>query len=103
MEQKEIKALISLLDDEDSEVLHHVEDKIISMGEVIIPFLEREWERNFNPLVQRRIEDLLHSLQVLAVQQRLLEWKETESHSLLKGLWAIATYQYPDLDYKKLK
>jgi regulator of sirC expression with transglutaminase-like and TPR domain len=103
MENKEIKALLSLLDDNDSEVFNHVEDKIISMGEVMIPFLEHEWESNFNPHVQKRIEDLIHSLQLSAFKQRLQDWKDNETPNLLKGLWAVATYQYPDLDYKKLK
>ncbi len=103
MEKTEIKALISLLEDDDTEVLHHVEDKIISLGEVMIPFLETEWETNFNPDVQKRIEDLIHALQFAAVKTRLQEWKDTETTNLLKGLWAIATYQYPDLDYKKIK
>lgn len=103
METKEIKALISLLEDDDVEVLTHIEDKIISMGEVMIPFLETEWETNFNPQIQKRIEDLIHSLQLSIVKTRLQDWKENESHNLLKGLWAIATYQYPELDYKKIK
>lgn len=103
METKEIKALISLLDDEDSEVLMHIADKIISMGEVMIPFLETEWETNASPQAQKRIEDLIHSLQLTSVKARLQEWKDTESNNLLKGLWAIATYLYPELDYKKLK
>ena len=37
MKQSEIKALISLLDDEDYEVLNHVETKIRSMGDTVIP------------------------------------------------------------------
>jgi len=103
MEVKEIKALISLLEDEDTEILNHVEGKIISLGEAIIPFLETEWGSSFNPDMQKRIEDLIHTLQFSAVKNRLQEWKETETDNLLKGLWAISTYQYPDLDYKKIK
>jgi regulator of sirC expression with transglutaminase-like and TPR domain len=105
LETKEIKALVSLLDDEDKEVIHHVEEKIISMGDVMIPFLESEWEKSFhqNPLVQQRIEDLIHALQFSAVKNRLKIWLETEQENLLKGLWIIATYQYPDLDYRKIK
>jgi regulator of sirC expression with transglutaminase-like and TPR domain len=105
LEAKEIKALVSLLDDDDSEIITHVEEKIISLGDVMIPFLETEWEVNFsqNPQIQQRIEDLIHTLQISAVKNRLIEWKEKEQNNLLKGLWIIATYQYPDLDYRKIK
>ncbi|TAF65600.1 MAG: hypothetical protein EAZ55_08560 [Cytophagales bacterium] len=99
----EIKALISLLDDEDREVIMHVESQIVSMGTLVIPFLEHEWESNFNATVQKRIEDLIRALQLNHLYQKLKEWKENEQENLLKGVFLIATYQYPDLEYKKIK
>ncbi len=103
MELKEIRALVSLLDDDDIEVITHVEEKILSLGDVIIPFLETEWESNFSPDVQKRIEDLIHHLQFTSLREKLIFWKKAEKGDLLKGLWLVATYQYPDLDFKKLK
>ena len=63
LNKKELKALVSLLEDDDFEVTKHVEERIISIGNEVIPFLEKEWESSFNPTVQRRIEDLIHALQ----------------------------------------
>lgn len=103
MEENKIKALIALLDDEDNEVVSMVEKEIMSIGESIIPHLEYEWENNFNPVVQKRIEDLVHSLHYDILMVRLREWKEKEGQDLLEGLWLIATYQYPDLEFKKIK
>ncbi|MEQ8338804.1 MAG: transglutaminase-like domain-containing protein [Cyclobacteriaceae bacterium] len=103
MKETELKALVSLLEDEDDEVVSHVETKLMEIGTGIIPFLEQEWESNFNPLIQRRIEDMIHGLQFELVQERLLAWKETDDNELLEGLWLVATYQYPDLDYSDLK
>jgi regulator of sirC expression with transglutaminase-like and TPR domain len=103
MNDKELKALVSLLDDEDEQVINHVEEKIRSLGKEIIPFLEQEWENNFNPLVQRRIEELIHHLQYELLKYRINEWYESEEQDLLTGLWLIATYQYPDLELEKLK
>lgn len=103
IKETELKALVSLLEDEDDEVVSHVETKLMEIGTGIIPFLEQEWESNFNPLIQRRIEDMIHGLQFELVQERLLAWKETPDNDLLEGLWLIATYQYPDLDYSDLK
>ncbi len=103
MKETELKALVSLLEDEDDEVVSHVETRLMDLGTGIIPFLEQEWESNFNPLIQRRIEDMIHGLQFELVQERLIKWKESEEKDLLEGLWLIATYQYPDLDFGDLK
>jgi len=98
----EIKALVQLLDDDDQEVVTHVEEKIMSLGTSVIPLLEWEWESTFNPLIQERIEDLVHELQFELLQERFLEWKRAGAQHLLEGLWIVATYQYPDLELEEL-
>ncbi|MBS1508134.1 MAG: transglutaminase family protein [Bacteroidetes bacterium] len=103
MEEKELKALVSLLDDEDQQIVSHVEEKILSIGKDAIPFLEREWESNLNPSVQGRIEELIHTLQYDLLRDRLKKWYESPDHDLLTGMWILATYQYPDLELEKLK
>lgn len=103
MNTNEIKALVSLLDDEDKEVLLHVEQKIISLGDPIIPYLEEEWENNFNPAVQKKIEELIHTLQFDGLKAKLQQWKDGGAQDLLEGMWLVATYQYPDLPLERLK
>ena len=103
MKETELKALVSLLDDEDAQIVTHVEEKILSLGTSIIPFLEQEWESNFNPQVQRKIEDLIHSLQYELLKERINEWYQSEDQDLLTGMWLVATYQYPDIELIKLK
>lgn len=103
MEKNELKALVSLLDDEDIEIISQIEEKIISLGEPIIPFLENAWENSLDPIVQERIEDLIHTLQYEVLKSRLKEWNDRENEpDLLEGMWLVATYQYPDLDLEKL-
>lgn len=103
METKEFKALVSLLDDDDEQIISHVQEKILSLGTSVIPFLEEEWESNFNSQVQRRIEDLIHALQYELLRERIRQWYESEDQDLLTGMWLIATYQYPDLELIKLR
>jgi regulator of sirC expression with transglutaminase-like and TPR domain len=103
MESNEFKALVSLLDDDDEQIVSHVQEKILSLGTSVIPFLEQEWETNFNSQVQRRIEDLIHTLQYELLKERLKGWYETEDQDLLTGMWLVATYQYPDLELVKLR
>lgn len=103
LNDRELKALVSLLDDQDDQIVNQIVDKIRSLGNQIIPFLEQEWENNFNPLVQRRIEELIHDLQYERLKERIQAWYESKDQDLLTGLWMIATYQYPDLELEKLK
>ncbi len=103
MKDTELKALVSLLDDEDAQIVSHVEEKILSLGTTIIPFLEEEWESNFNPTVQRRIEEIIHTLQYELLKERIQAWYDSEDQDLLTGMWLIATYQYPDIELIKLK
>ncbi|WP_192348385.1 transglutaminase-like domain-containing protein [Algoriphagus sp. Y33] len=99
---EELNALVSLLDDTDREVRMHVRDRIISLGNEIIPFLEKKWENSFNPAIQKEIEELVHELQFSLLKARLTDWRDTDDRDLLTGLWIINTYQYPDLEYSKL-
>lgn len=103
LSNSELKALVSLLDDEDGEVVQHVEDKIMSLGTHIIPYLEFEWENSFNPLLQKRIEELVHSLQFELLKEKLQNWKEEGGANLLEGMWLVNTYQYPDLEFDDLR
>jgi regulator of sirC expression with transglutaminase-like and TPR domain len=103
MEDNKIKALIALLDDEDNEVVSMVEKEIMALGEIVIPHLEQEWENNFNPIVQKRIEDLVHNLHYDILLSRLATWKQHNNQDLLEAMWLIATYQYPDVEFKKIK
>lgn len=103
MDETKIKALISLLDDDDVEVISHVEKELMAQGGSMIPFLEKEWEQNFNPLVQKRIEDIVHLLQFVLLEERFAQWKKTGGTDLMEGLWLVCTYQYPDLEYASIK
>jgi regulator of sirC expression with transglutaminase-like and TPR domain len=92
-----------LLDDDDKQVVSHVEEKILSLGKDVIPFLEKEWETSFNPTLQSRIEDIIHILQYDLLKARLIEWYKGSDRDLLTAMWLIATFQYPDLELEKLR
>ncbi|WP_375581237.1 transglutaminase-like domain-containing protein [Marivirga tractuosa] len=102
MDKNEFKALVSLLEDEDEEVNRHVEGKIMSLGSDIIPFLEEQWENSFDPNIQRKIEDMIHTLQFSQLKERFRAWKEKGGESLLEGMWLVSLYQYPDTELNDL-
>jgi regulator of sirC expression with transglutaminase-like and TPR domain len=103
MTNNELKALVSLIDEEDKEILNLVEKQIYTLGSQVIPYLENEWQQQKDQKIQKRIEDILHHLQFETVLERLQQWKKDEQQDLLTGLWIIATYQYPSLELKNLK
>jgi DNA helicase TIP49 (TBP-interacting protein) len=103
LNEKELKALVSLLEDEDAEVIRHVEDKILSIGNEVIPFLEEQWESSFNPGQQRKIEELIHLLQFDQLKDRLKAWVNEGAADLLEGAWIVATFQYPDIELSFLR
>ncbi len=103
MNKKEINALITLLDDPDETVYTQVKDRFISIGSPVIPYLELAWENAFEMLIQKRIEDIIHTIQFDTLNKELLLWASREQDDLLKGILLIARYQYPDLDEDKIR
>ncbi|OYU66519.1 MAG: hypothetical protein CFE22_08500 [Cytophagaceae bacterium BCCC1] len=103
MNREDLKAMISLLDDSDIEVVNIVENNIKNLGHEVIPILEKEWERNgLNPVLQKKIEDLVHDLHLSNLSADLESWKNNNHTDLMTGLWLIAKYQYPDLKVETL-
>ncbi len=102
MNEKEIPALIRLLDDPDPEIFRHIEDKLLSYGEDIVSYLELEWEKSFNPILQERLVNLIHKIQFQNVKMDLELWYNSGSFDLLRGILIINRYQYPDLEEQKI-
>ena len=102
MDNREIESLIKLLDDPDTEISKHVEDKLLSFGNDIITYLENAWEQSFDAVLQERIENLVHRIQFETVKRELDLWNISQSYDLLQGLIIINKYQYPDLDEQKI-
>jgi len=95
-ENKEITALLNLIDDPDEDVYNTVSDKIISFGKDIIPNLENLWESISNEDTQERIELLIHRLHFRDLTDEFVAWKDGEA-DLLTGAIIVAKYHYPDL------
>ena len=97
---QDIGFLIQLLDDTDTEVAEHVEEQLLAYGLDAIPLLEEAWSKSFDPLLQSRIERIVHRIQLDSLKADLKIWTLNESANLLKGAILAAKYQYPDLEEK---
>ncbi len=103
MDENQLQALFTLLDDPDTEIAKHVIDKLTSLGTDYIPRFEQEWENNANTLVQFRLENIIHTLQYDSLSKRLINWKNNNQEDLMLGLSIISSYQYPELSIEVLR
>lgn len=104
MTENEINALVSLLDDDDKEVLSIVHAKLLTVPNAAIPLMAKRLEEpNLEENLQQKIEELIHTLRYNTVFERLSAWKNSGAVDLLEGLWLVALYQYPDLKLEDLR
>lgn len=101
-ENKEIAALLKLIDDPDDEVYDTVSEKLLHYGKEIIPNLEQLWEHTSDADLQERIEQLIHRVHFQDLQREMLDWSQSKNPELLRGAVIVAKYQYPDLDIPAL-
>ena len=94
---KEISALLHLIDDPDEEVFDAVSDKIVGYGKPIIPNLEHLWETTPDEGIQERIELLIHRLHYRDLSEDFRQWNVSGHHDLLLGALLVAKFQYPEL------
>lgn len=102
-ENKEISALLHLIDDPDEEVFSTVGNRIISLGKDIIPNLEHLWETTPQTEVQERIESLIHRLHYQELQTDVLNWSKQAEPDLIDGAFLVSRYSYPDLQIQSCK
>ena len=95
---KELEALMHLLDEPNEDVFQAIHDRIYAHGMEAVPVLEHTWENSFDPMIQHRIEELIHQIQFNDLKQELQKWAQFGHHDLMQGALLVAKFQYPDLD-----
>ena len=100
-ENKEIKALLHLIDDPDEDVYTTVSEKILSFGKEIIPNLEHLWENIHDEEAQERIEMLIHRVHYRELTADFVQWKNNPV-DLMTGALTVARYTYPDLQPQQI-
>jgi len=100
--EKEISALINLLDDPNEDVFRMVEENLLQQGSDIIPALEEAWESSPDKFHQERLEDMIHQLQFNGTAVEFSNWVREGSDDLLKGFYLISRFQYPELSFAEV-
>ena len=94
---KEIVALLTLIDDPDQDVFDAVSEKIVHYGKPIIANLEHLWETTPEEHTQERIELLIHRLHYRDLVEDFRQWNISGHHDLMLGALLVAKFQYPDI------
>jgi regulator of sirC expression with transglutaminase-like and TPR domain len=102
MEIKEIQAMISLLDDNDHEIISMVMGTLLKQGVAVIPELEKAWEVTPDEKLQVRLENLIQELQFNGLKDDLNRWIKTGAEYVMDGAIYVARFQFPDLNASKI-
>lgn len=103
MSREEIQALIQLLDDPSEEVSQTVTRNLLDQGSDILPDLEAAWEGSIDIDHQERLINLIQEIQQKTSHQMMKEWIRSGASDLLTGVYILARYQYPDLEYQEIE
>jgi regulator of sirC expression with transglutaminase-like and TPR domain len=99
---KELEALISLLEDPDNQVFDNVSNRLIELGEEVVVPLEKRWDITLKPDLQVRIENIIREIQFNTLKRGVESWKSGGGRNLLFGAFLVARFHYPDLEFDPL-
>lgn len=99
---KELKALISLLDDSDDEIVHIASSNLMNQGLFAIPELEKAWETTLNEKLQERLESVIQNIQFNEARQNLISWRDSGAENILDGATYLAKFQFPDITVESI-
>lgn len=99
MTEKEISALITLLDDPDKDIYQAISKTLMDKGIGIVPDLEKAWENSAVSSVQDRLESIIQKIQLNHIHTSLTVWLNNGAVDLLEGAYIISKYQYPDIGF----
>jgi len=103
MNENRLDSLITLLDDPDDSVFNHVLTEIIKEDISLVDRLEHIWETSFDELVQKRIELIIHQIQLNDTKIKIKNWANQKTLDLFEGIFLISRYQYPELKLKSIQ
>lgn len=102
IDDNELNALMSLLDEPNSQMFGKIKDKILTYGTEAISLLEDKWDKCFDESIQERIENIIHKIQLENTYKSFTAWVMSSDHDLLEGYFIISQYMYPDLNKNEI-
>jgi regulator of sirC expression with transglutaminase-like and TPR domain len=101
-ENKELNALVHLLDEPDDKVFDSIREKIHSFGKEAIPYLEKTLDATFDAFIQERAGVIIRDIQQGELHTEFTNWINTSSSDLLKGFLLVTRTHYPEINEEDL-
>jgi regulator of sirC expression with transglutaminase-like and TPR domain len=96
--ENEINALISLLDDTDEEIVSHVTSRLLAYGYEVLPLLEDRYLSETQRTLQNRIHNIIDQIHHTGLRGGLADWARTGGKDLFEGFFLLSKFRYPELN-----
>ncbi|MGL4908847.1 MAG: transglutaminase family protein [Bacteroidales bacterium] len=103
MLDKELTSLISLLDDDDVEMVDTIINRLCKLGEQIIPSLQSAWLNAQHELHAERINFVIQTIHETASKGELLDWVKSGAKDMLTGVLCVCKLLEPKISLNKVK
>ncbi len=98
---KELDALISLIDEPDTEMYLAIKNKISGYGKEAIPRLEEAWLHSESAENAKRLEHIIDEIRFNDLYHELKSWSDFQNNDLFKAFLLISKFRFPDMDEEK--
>jgi len=96
---KELKALISMLDEPNEDLFNHISSHIIRFGDEALPFLEDISANFMNPFAAARAKTILREIENNKIRQSLKIWKSSKHKDINEARIIIENHFFPEYNY----
>lgn len=100
---RELKALLSMLDEPDDDLFINICSGIEQYGIEAVHYLEDFADDFLNPLVKERAENIIRNIRLNKAIIDIKDWKLSEKHDILQAWIVIEQLLFPDYDYDIVK
>lgn len=96
--EREIEALLSMVDEPDPAVFKEIADKIVEFGQHAYPFVEDALFSTSDNDLRHRLESISQRILFKQLEADLRSWSDLGQHDLLEAWTHVSRYFYPDLN-----
>jgi regulator of sirC expression with transglutaminase-like and TPR domain len=98
----EILALINLIEDPDDEVYNSITTRFVGYGKTILPILKEQLDFTSDPMIVKRIENIVFKVSISLLTDSLQNWKELTSGSLQEASILISNFIEPNTENEEV-
>ncbi|MBI4425019.1 MAG: hypothetical protein HY554_14905 [Elusimicrobia bacterium] len=100
--EREMRSLVNLLDDDDPKSSALVQERILGLGETMIPFLEEAHDR-LGPRLRGKLDSLLVELRYRGLEAAFAHLAAAAEPDLEQGAFLLARFGRPDLEVERYR